>query len=386
MQGASELPVCPFFLPLGLRLCKKSHEMCDVAEEAGSAAQQAAEIGGLKDSNAACHNSRPSIIAQSSTKHADMPHLLVQHAQLPQQEHGKVQQAQHAAQPTQHAQLPQQLQEQQYAQAQHALQTGCLSALFNIRKKKKSSNDNPVAVSQGAGVSGHPTQSATVPGHSPDTLPLSSSKQRAMQKLKVLAKKIRPSCMQACGTGTHSKEEQQENVQLQGLSSRQASIVEDASHHVQPVAPPVHVDSVDGKKQSLSGASCETPRLSRFRGIFRPQKTVAHSSKQASFDWGKGSGADSEQEPSASATAGSLIAAVRAPCDVEPQTDFRQESCSWWQASRSGQLRSMTLSAFTLTNSCKLYCPSYFHVLLRILPSLLIGLCTPALRLSSCCM
>ena len=268
--------------------------------------------------------------AQSNAKHADVQqsHLLVQHAQLPQQlqEHGSVQ------------------------QAQHAPKASGLSALFNMGKKRKS---RPAAVSQGAGASGKPILAATVGSSPPDTLPHSSSKQRAMQKLKVLAKKMRPSCMQACSSGTKSDELQEEDVQLQGLSSRKASTAEDVSRHAQPFAASVHVDSGGGKKQVLPGPSGQTPGLSRLRGIFRRKKTVARSNKQASSHWARGSAANSE--PAASSTAGSFIAAVRAPCDIELQTEVSGSSTALGgKPADQVSSEACVVSAFTPSNGCKL--------------------------------
>ena len=434
MQGADELPVSSLLLPSG-PILQGSHQSCDAAEVADSSAQQATEIGGVEDMNAACCSSQPIITAQSNTTHAAVQksHMLVQHAQQPQQmqehgsvqqaqhaqptyhaqlsqqlqehgsaqqaqhapqtfhaqlpqqlqEHGSVQQAQHAqqAQQTQLAQLPQQSQEQQHAQqAQHALKASGLSALFNIGKKRKSRKAIAAAVSQGAEASGKPTQAAILGACPPDTPPHSSGKQRVMHKLKVLAKKMRPSCLQACSTGTKSDEQQQEGVQLQGLSSRIPSSAEDDSRHVQRVAASIHVDSVRGKKQVLSGASGETPGLSRLRGIFRQKKTVARSSKQASSDWARGSGADSEQEPAASSTAGSFIAAVRAVGDVEPQAEVTDK-----RTVVGGKPADQVSSEACLcVHLPRIRAASHIPPLLRVLPCLLIGPCLPIQRLSLC--
>ena len=238
-----------------------------------------------------------------------------QHAHVSQQaQHAHVsQQAQHA----QDAQLPLQLQEHQ-----HAPKAGGLSALFKAGRKKRSRSCSLAAVSQGAGALGKASQAATVGGHSADMLPHRSGKHRAMQKVKALVKKMRPSCMQACGTGMQS-DQQQEDVQLQGWSSSER--VSD-SRHVQLVAAAVDVEAVNFKKEVMGRASGETPRFSRLGGlrIFGEKRTVSRCSEQPLPGQLRGSGAESElaeseQESAALCEAGSFIAAMQAPCDFEPQ-------------------------------------------------------------------
>ena len=134
------------------------------------------------------------------------------------------------------------------------------------------------------GPQGKPTQAATVGGSTYNRVPHSSGKQRAVQKLQVLAKKMGPSCMQACGTGTQS-DQKQEDVQLQDLSSGKPSTGQGNSSYAQPLVASVHVDSVDGKQQVLFAAKGGSPCLSRLRGIFGREKCMAGSSKQAPSDW-----------------------------------------------------------------------------------------------------
>ena len=239
-----------------------------------------------------------------------------QHAQDAQQaQHAQdVQQAQHAqdsqhAQHAQDSQLPAKLQEHQ-----HAPKAGGLSAFLKVGKKKKSRSCSLAAVSQGVGVSGRASQAAA--GVLPaDMSPHRNSKQRAMQKLKALVKKMRPSCMQACGTGMQP-DQQPEDVQLQGLSSSER--VNDSTH-VQLVAAAVDVEAVSVRKQVMGRASGETPRFNRLRGIFGQKMTAAVSSEQPLSEQLRGSVAESEQEDAALCEAGSFIAAVQALCDFEPQ-------------------------------------------------------------------
>ena len=174
--------------------------------------------------------------------------------------------------------------------------------------------------------------------------------------------------MQACSSGTKCEQQQADiDVQLQGLSSRKPSTADDDSRHVQPVAASVHVDSVYGKKQVLSGAGMRPLASAGSRGIFRRKKALARSSKQTPSDWARGSGADPEQEPAAQSKASSFIAAVRAPGDVELQTEVSEKRTAV-DGKPADQLSSeaCVLSAFTPINA---------PPLLRVLPLLLIGPC-----------
>lgn len=206
----------------------------------------------------------------------------------------------------------------------------CLPGLkfLKMGERKSSSCSPAVKVAAVSSVDCGETAAATGGASPLDTKFYSSTKSRAMQKLKSLVKKVKPSCicMPATDTGTRSPQviqQQQQQQQEQGLTTAQGSMVEmedkamEGSGRVQLVAAPVHASTPVDDQQALPQPGNKNQRCSKLRGVFRRKKPTALFSEQAESESAMGNGTESMPELVSS----DFIAAVRGPSGVEPQAE-----------------------------------------------------------------
>ena len=193
----------------------------------------------------------------------------------------------------------------------------CLSGLIpSFRKMKRQSRPSAESAAFGpaAAVATTAGETAAIGPNSPDSNPHSSGNRKPLQKLKkLLSGKLRPNCMQASPTRTHSR--QQEPTVLKG-KPREG---QQAPEQVQLVATCANVSTASEQQQQqpIPGtADGNKQHLTKLTGIFKPKRAASKPVVSAN---GEGRAPQSVQE----AVPGDLIPAVRKAAGVAQQADAR---------------------------------------------------------------
>ncbi|KAL3137997.1 hypothetical protein ABBQ38_005234 [Trebouxia sp. C0009 RCD-2024] len=305
---------------LGLPNANMPFKCFHAAEITGKCAEQTGKVGD-QDSGAASRPDQAGSPAQGRPEHA----VSLEQVQQPQERHELIT----TQQPT--CELQAGHQATAGAAAPHVdrptrrWKQSCLPGLTlpKMRKRKSSSGCSSAAsLDAVSSAEGGQAAAATAGGSPLYSKPPSSAKSKSMQKLKSLAKKVRPSCIRvpAADTCTPPQEAVQ---QQQGLVPGQVSTVEakdkgmQCSGRVQLVAVPFHASTAVGEQQVPPARSARHQCLHKLRGVFRQKKSAALTSEQAKPQSSMDCCTESVQEPAA----GDFIAAARASSGIEPQAE-----------------------------------------------------------------